>query len=143
MAEDRDRDANGRARQERPRDELGRPLPYGSVGVSPVPEAALPPDEALAVARRLVEEGRAFSAHELLEACWKTCPATERDLWQGLAQVCVALTHAARGNRVGAERLLDRASGRLEAYRLGAGPTHGVDLAATVDCARARVEAAF
>ena len=33
---DRDRDAAGRARQARPRDRLGRPLPYGSEGVEPV-----------------------------------------------------------------------------------------------------------
>ena len=33
---DRDRDAAGRPRQSRPRDALGRPLPYGSPGVESV-----------------------------------------------------------------------------------------------------------
>jgi uncharacterized protein len=60
---DRDRDTAGRPRQARPRDALGRPLPYGAAGVEPVSEDPLPPDETLAEARRLVEEGRPFSAH--------------------------------------------------------------------------------
>ena len=141
-AENRDRDDSGHARQARPRDELGRPLPYGAVGVEPVPEEVLPPLEALAVARRLVGEGRPFSAHEVLEARWKAAPATEREFWQGLAQVCVALTHAGRGNAVGAERLIERASGLLERYRLAGGPTYGVDVTASLACAREQVAAA-
>ena len=100
----RDRDEAGRPRQKRPRDELGRPLPYGETGVEPVPEEALPPDRTVEVARALVEEGRPFAAHEVLEARWKAGPEEERDLWQGLAQLCVGLTHAARGNAVGAAR---------------------------------------
>lgn len=142
MAENRDRDDAGRARQARPRDELGRLLPYGSVGVEPVPEVVLPPLETLAAARRLVRDGRPFSAHEVLEARWKAAPASERDYWQGLAQLCVALTHAARGNAVGAGRLLERATGLLERYRLAGGPTYGLDLTATVDCARERAAGA-
>ncbi len=54
----RDRDAAGRPRQARPRDELGRPLPYGSPGVEPVPEQALPPEETVQVALTLVNAGR-------------------------------------------------------------------------------------
>lgn len=136
---DRDRDETGRARQARPRDALGRPLPYGTPGVAPVPEEPLPARETIAEARRLVHEGRAFAAHEVLEARWKAGPDEERDLWQGLAQLCVALTHAARGNRTGAERLLGRGSGRLEQYEAGGGPTYGLDLAAVRQCARDRM----
>lgn len=138
MTVDRDRDDAGRPRQKRPRDALGRPLPYGDAGVEPVPEEALPPAETLEVARGLVHEGRPFAAHEVLEARWKGGPDEERDLWQGLAQLCVGLTHAARGNSVGAARLLDRASARLEAYAATQGPTYGLDLAATAACARER-----
>jgi hypothetical protein len=133
---DRDRDAAGRPRQERPRDALGRPLPYGATGVEPVPEEALPPLQALDVARSLVQAGRAFAAHEVLEARWKAGPEEERDLWQGLAQVCVGLTHAARGNSVGAARLLERGAARLESYDAGHGPAYGLDLTAVVVCAR-------
>ena len=132
----RDRDRAGRPRQARPRDALGRPLPYGAVGVDPVPEEPLPPMESVQVARQLVKEGRPFAAHEVLEARWKAGPAEERDLWQGLAQLCVGLTHAARGNSVGALRLVERGAGRLEAYGTGEGPTYGLDLTAVVACAR-------
>ena len=134
----RDRDAAGRPRQERPRDALGRPLPYGATGVEPVSEEPLPPAETLEFARRLVREGRPFSAHEVLEARWKAGPREERDLWQGLAQLCVGLTHAARGNTVGAARLLERGASRLDEYQRGAGSTYGLDLTAVVACARDR-----
>lgn len=135
---DRDRDAAGRPRQERPRDALGRPLPYGSTGVQPVSEEPLPPTQTLDFARRLVQEGRPFAAHEVLEARWKAGPGDERDLWQGLAQLCVGLTHAARGNSVGAVRLIERGAARLETYHAGGGSTYGLDLAAVVACARER-----
>lgn len=141
MADERDRDGTGRPRQERPRDALGRPLPYGSPGVEPVSEEPLPPDQALELAHQLVSDGRPFSAHEVLEARWKAGPTAERDLWQGLAQLCVGLTHAARGNGTGAARLLERGAGRLETYDATDGPTYGLDLAAVVSCAQKRAAA--
>jgi hypothetical protein len=125
----RDRDADGRPRQGRPRDELGRPLPYGSAGVEPVPEEALPPEQTVREAERLMAQGRPFAAHEVFEACWKSAPAQERDLWQGLAQLCVGITHARRGNLVGARRLVERGQGRLDAYAATGGPTYGADVA--------------
>lgn len=134
MTGDRDRDPAGRPRQARPRDELGRPLPYGETGVDPVPEVALPPLDTVALARELVGAGRHFAAHEVLEARWKAGPAAERDLWQGLAQLCVGLTHRARGNAAGAARLLARGTGRLQAYAATGAPTYGVDIAAILRC---------
>ncbi len=89
-----------------------------------MPEQALPPAEALTLARDLLAAGRPFFAHDVLEARWKAAPPEERDLWQGLAQVCVGLTHLQRGNRVGGARLLRRGAGRLSDY---AGPAYGVD----------------
>ncbi|TQL69088.1 hypothetical protein FB381_2989 [Nocardioides albertanoniae] len=139
MVADRDRNDRGRAEQARPRDALGRPLPYGSPGVEPISETPLPPAETLAYARELLEAGRPFAAHEALEVRWKSCPEEERELWQGLAQVCVGLTHHERGNAVGAERLIERAARRLEAYDRGSGPTYGLDLSALIACARERV----
>src|SRR5690242_7625394 len=136
---DRDRDPEGRARQARPRDALGRPLPYGAEGVEPVSEEPLPPEETLKAARALVEAGRPFAAHEVLEARWKAGPVEERDLWQGLAQVCVAITHAARGNQVGADRLFERAAERLAAFADTGRWAYGLDLPATVDRARSHV----
>jgi hypothetical protein len=125
---DRDRDPAGRARQARPRDRLGRPLPYGSEGVEPVSEEPLPPLETIAAAHQLLAEGRPFSAHEVYEARWKAAPTAERDLWQGLAQLCVGVTHAERGNQPGALRLIGRARGRLETYARTGGPSYGLDL---------------
>jgi uncharacterized protein len=131
----RDRDGAGRPRQARPRDALGRPLPYGHPdGVEPVPEEPLPPDQALPAAQDLLDAGRAFSAHEVLEATWKASPPAERALWQGLAQICVALTHARRGNGVGAARLARRAADRLRPYRDDA--PHRVDVAGLLDWAQ-------
>ncbi|MEW9872782.1 DUF309 domain-containing protein [Arthrobacter sp. HS15c] len=58
--------------------------------------------------------------------------------WQGLAQICVGLTHAARGNSVGALRLVEHGAARLAEYGSGKGPTYGLDLPAVVNCARDR-----
>lgn len=124
---ERDRDAAGRARSARPRDALGRPLARGEAGVPVTGDQALPPAAALEQAQRLLDGGQPFAAHEVLEAAWKAAPAPERDLWQGLAQLAVGLTHARRGNAAGAVALLRRGAGRLAGYP-AAGP-HGVDVA--------------
>lgn len=118
----RDRDAAGRPRNARPRDELGRPLSRGAAGESPLPDdLTLLPDAALDLAQELIDSGRAFRAHEVLEASWKAAPPAERDLWQGLAQVAVGLTHAQRGNTSGAAALLRRGAARVNGYRPAAG----------------------
>ena len=105
----RDRDQAGRPRNARPRDALGRPLDHGAAGEPALPdEVILPPAEALALAQRLVDDGRPFQAHEVLEAAWRTAPSGERDLWRALAQIAVGLTHAQRGNARGAVTLLRR-----------------------------------
>ncbi|WP_433203673.1 DUF309 domain-containing protein [Dactylosporangium sp. CS-047395] len=117
MEHQRDRDAEGRARNARPRDELGRPLPRGAEGVPTMPDdLTVTPEEALVQAQRLLDEGRPFHAHEVLEAAWKSAPEPERELWRGLAQLAVGLTHARRGNADGARRLLERAAVRLAEY---------------------------
>jgi uncharacterized protein len=135
---DRDRDPHGRARQARPRDRLGRPLPYGSVGVEPVSEEPLPPLETITYAHELLAEGRPFSAHEVYEARWKAGPDSERELWQGLAQLCVGITHAERGNHTGALRLIGRGRRRLQTYAATDGPVYGLDLNHIIDWIRAR-----
>jgi hypothetical protein len=115
---DRDRDAAGRARNARPRDGLGRPLERGAAGEPTIPDGvALRPQDALEAAQRLLDEGRPFHAHEVLEASWKTAPPAERDLWQGLAQLAVGLTHALRGNAGGAVTLLRRGADRVGRYQ--------------------------
>ena len=135
---DRDRDSAGRARQARPRDRLGRPLPYGSVGVEPVSEEPLPPMATISYAHELLIDGRPFSAHEVYEARWKAGPDSERELWQGLAQLCVGITHAERGNRTGALRLVGRARRRLETYAATDGPSYGLVLNRIIEWIRIR-----
>ena len=129
---DRDRDAGGRARNSRPRDSLGRPLPRGShAGVERVPdELTMPLDDAIELAQQYLDTARPFHAHEVLEALWKSRPTGERDLWQGLAQICVGMTHALRGNSKGAIALLQRGSDRVAGY---AGDPHGIDVGGVLD----------
>ncbi|MFJ7332885.1 DUF309 domain-containing protein [Streptomyces sp. NPDC101110] len=135
----RDRDSEGRARNARPRDGLGRPLPYGSGGVPRQPEGVVrTPEETVAEAQRLLDEGKPFHAHEVFEDAWKSGPDQERELWRGLAQLAVGLTHAARGNPTGGARLLRRGAGAAEAWAYGAGQAqpHGIDVASVAAWAR-------
>ena len=124
----RDRDPAGRPRNARPRDALGRPLdPAGGPGSGAAGTDRIPDDlvitgaEAAALADRLLRDGRPFHAHEVLEAAWKSGPSGERDLWQGLAQIAVGLTHARRGNARGAVALLSRGAERVRGYQAEAG----------------------
>src|SRR5580692_5962072 len=131
----RDRDPSGRPHNARLRDALGRPLPRARRAGDARPEDGLPPApdglrvpeglvfpddlpaaETVRVADWLLRVGRPFHAHEVLEAAWKSGPAQERDLWQGLAQIAVGLTHAHRGNGRGAVTLLRRGAERVRAY---------------------------
>ncbi len=95
------------------------------MGVARIPDDLdLSPDETLTYAQRLLDDGLAFNAHEVLEAAWKNGPFAERMLWQGLAQYAVGLTHIQRGNPKGARTLLERAIGRLAAVTE---PPYGID----------------
>jgi uncharacterized protein len=135
----RDRDPAGRPRNARPRDALGRPLDRDGGSGSGAAAERIPDDlviggtDAAALADRLLREGRPFHAHEVLEAAWKSGPAEERDLWQGLAQIAVGLTHARRGNARGAVALLRRGSASVRAHqqRDRAGPGSGPDASGT------------
>jgi hypothetical protein len=155
----RDRDAAGRPRNARPRDGLGRPLgrAHGDDGAAPGAggggEPRIPDDlvldgaEAAALAGQLLAWGRPFHAHEVLEASWKTGPAAERELWQGLAQIAVGLTHAYRGNARGAVSLLRRGTQRVRSFRSAVPDPdrpYGMDLAGFLAAAEAladRIEA--
>jgi uncharacterized protein len=145
-ASGRDRDEAGRPRNARPRDATGRPLPRGAAGEPGVPDdLALAPERALEMAQGLLDSGHPFQAHEVLEASWKSAPRADRDLWQGLAQIAVGLTHAQRGNARGASALLRRGAGRLRDYLPpegeaslppeGEASPHGVDVRALVTTA--------
>lgn len=115
MTTPRDRDIAGRARNARPRDELGRPLPRSAgADVPRVPDdLVVSPAQAAERGGQLLAEGHPFHAHEVFEAAWKSIPGPERELWRGLAQIAVGLTHARRGNARGAVALLRRGAAHV------------------------------
>ena len=113
----RDRDATGRARNARPRDSLGRPLPYGSDDCARQPEGvSRTPDETVLEAQRLLDAGLPFHAHEVFEDAWKSSTGRVRALWKGLAQLAVGLTHLSRGNIRGARTLLARGTDAIAPF---------------------------
>jgi uncharacterized protein len=117
-------------------------LPHGAAGVERVPEdLVLSADESVTEAQRLLDAGLPFPAHDVLEAAWKAAPDGERELWRGLAQLAVGLTHAQRGNARGAAALLARAADRIGAWAAPA--PAGVDIAglqAYADALARRIE---
>ena len=149
----RDRDPAGRPRNARPRDGLGRPLArdigqqgdagqqHDDAGQDRIPDdLVITGRDAAVLADRLLRDGRPFHAHEVLEAAWKSGPPGERDLWQGLAQIAVGLTHARRGNARGAVALLRRGTQHVRAAD-GPGPSgrdphpYGMDIPAMLAAA--------
>lgn len=146
----RDRDGEGRARNARPRDGLGRPLPYGAQGVERQPEGVVrSPGETVTQAQALLDAGMPFHAHEVFEDAWKSGPEAEAPLWRALAQLAVGLTHAARGNAVGGARLLRRGADALalagldgagDAAAPGAEPAYGMDIPGLIRWARGLAE---
>lgn len=101
----------------------------------------LSPDDAVGQAQRLIDDGYPFHAHEVFEAVWKATSGEHRELWQGLAQLAVGLTHVQRGNAKGAVALLRRGADRIDSYA-GESP-HGLDVAGLAGHARslaARIE---
>lgn len=75
------------------------------------------PDETVREAQRLLDAGMPFHAHEVFEDAWKSGPEAERELWRGLAQMAVGLTHSARGNAAGGARLLRRGAAAVAGFR--------------------------
>lgn len=142
----RERDGAGRARNARPRDALGRPLPRSAPGGADVPripdDLVVTPAEAATLGGQLLADGLPFHAHEVFEAAWKTGQGQERELWRGLAQIAVGLTHARRGNAKGAVALLRRGAAQLRDHEAGAPAGELIDpgyVAARADVLAARI----
>lgn len=130
LVPERDRNAEGRAENARPRDRFGRPLPYGSPDEmadrqEPGDVVATIP-EALHRAVALFDQQRFFEAHEFLEWIWKSdlVASADRDYWKGVTQVAVGFAHTQRGNADGALTLLRRAQRYMAPYP---SPHGGVD----------------
>jgi uncharacterized protein len=114
-----------RNKPERPRDRLGRPLPWGSDGDLELEDFdALSLDENHELGRTHARSGRWFPAHEAWETAWKQARDTEEaELFKGLSQMGAGYVHLLRGNAHGASTLLRRAAGRIGSYEDG---TRGV-----------------
>lgn len=134
----RDRNADGRPENARPRDRFGAPLPRGATDemadrVEPE-DVCQTVEEARARAATLFDQQRFFEAHEFFEWAWKgpVTPEGERTFYKGMAQLAVGYTHTQRGNAKGAATLLQRGIDNIDGY----GPQH-----AGVDVARAQADA--
>lgn len=102
----------------RPRDELGRPLPWGSPSrlvMESYDELSLEENHRLGIGHWNAE--RFFPAHEAWETCWKQAKETdEAEFFKGLSQLGAGYVHLLRGNAHGAQALLRRGAGRIVRY---------------------------
>jgi uncharacterized protein len=114
-----------RNKPERPRDRLGRPLPWGAEGDLVLEDYdAMTLEQNHELARLHAGEGRWFPAHEAWETAWKQSRDTaEAELFKGLSQMGAGYVHLLRGNAHGATTLLRRAARRIGSYEDG---TRGV-----------------
>lgn len=110
-------------RSTRPRDRWGRPLDHADplgIAFPPAPEIPdLSADLAWDLGIEYLDRDLPFHAHEIFEQRWKLSLSAEfsideRVAWQVLAQWGAALTHLARGNPAGAERVAQRALARWQ-----------------------------
>ncbi len=125
---DRDRDTLGKPRNARP-EIVWAPARVGRGRVSDdADDLDLDPGEAITEAQRLLDHDLPFHAHEVLESAWKKAPHEERGLWQGLAQLAVAVTHQMRGNPAGAVSLLRQGRHRIVPFEDD--PPHALDITA-------------
>jgi len=103
---------------ERPRDALGRPLPWGSPSELELEDYdRFSPEENHRLAMDAFDAGRYFPAHEAWEAAWRQLRGSEdEEFFKGLAQLGAGYTHWRRGNPHGARVLIERALSRLRRY---------------------------
>ncbi len=107
-----------RNKPERPRDHLGRPLPWDAPGQLNLEDFdSLSLEQNHELGRAHARAGRWFPAHEAWETAWKQARDTdEAELFKGLSQMGAGYVHLLRGNAHGAATLLRRASRRIGAY---------------------------
>ena len=110
-----------RNKSERPRDRLGRPLPWeakGELELEDFDSLSLEANHELG--RRHARAGRWFPAHEAWETAWKQArDSDEAELFKGLSQMGAGYVHLLRGNAHGAAALLRRAARRIGGYEDG------------------------
>lgn len=124
---------DGAARKaKRPRDELGRPLPWGSENRLPMEDFdTLPLEENHRLGIEHFNARRFFPAHEAWESCWKQAKGTEEEeFFKGLSQLGAGYVHYQRQNPHGAKTLLRRGVSRIGDF----GPRRrGIDVSALAE----------
>jgi hypothetical protein len=107
-----------RNKPERPRDLLGRPLPWGAEDTLALEDFdSLSLQENHELGRAHARAGEWFPAHEAWETAWKQARDTdEAELFKGLSQMGAGYVHLFRGNAHGAATLLRRAALRISRY---------------------------
>lgn len=123
-----------RQKRERPRDELGRLLPWDAENRLHLEDYdGLPLEENHRLGIGHFNAGRFFPAHEAWESAWKQARGTgEEEFFKGLSQLGAGYTHYLRGNPHGTKTLLRRGLGRIRRY----GPRHrGIDVEALAGAA--------
>ncbi len=76
----------------------------------------MPPHDPWEAGWALFRAGRYFETHEEWEIAWRDAPLPERDFYQGMVHLTVALYQAGRGNAVAARSQMRKARRRLAAY---------------------------
>ena len=119
----------------RPRDELGRPLPWGSENRLVLEDFdSLSPEENHRLATEHFDAERFFQAHEAWETVWKQSKGTpDEEFFKGLSQLGAGYVHYRRDNQHGAHTLMRRALSRIGTR---GSPHAGID----IDALMAEVE---
>ena len=86
---------------------------------------------------QLFRAGHYFETHEEWEIAWRDSPREERDFYQGMVHLTVALYQAGRDNAVAARSQMRKARRRLAAY--GA-RHHGIPLESLAPAVERAVE---
>lgn len=128
-----------RQKTKRPRDELGRPLPWGEQNRLDLEDFdSLSAEENHRLGTDHFNRGRFFPAHEAWETAWKQSKGTDdEEFFKGLSQLGAGYVHYQRGNPHGTFTLLRRGVRRITPY----GPRHrGVDVTALATAASAQAD---
>jgi predicted metal-dependent hydrolase len=111
-----------RQKTERPRDELGRPLPWDQENRLELEDFdSLSQEENHRLGIVHFNQGRFFQAHEAWETAWKQGKGSpDEEFFKGLSQLGAGYVHYRRGNPHGAHTLIRRGTRRVGRY----GPFH-------------------